>query len=361
MEVTAMSSKRFPESFRPAVALAFALALVLPATGCSCGASPEDASAPTVAAQGASTPAVAATTVPPTPAPTATPAIEGPTLLLMEPSVVLDFGVGETRVVQMMIENVDGLNEIEVHVSFEPRYVNVDDADPDVDGVQIRLGDMPVPAQVIENQVNNDAGVLVYHVAQEAGSSVRGSGVVASFTLRAMAEGGSPLRFNVVELKDAEGQAMPVPERINGLVTIGVSDTAAEPTAEAPTDVPAASTAVPTTPAAAPTAAPPASAPVYHTVQAGENLFRIAQRYGTTVEAIMAANGITDARSLRVGQVLLIPVTGGTTGTGTYVVQPGDTLYSIAKRYGTTVETLAALNGLAPPYPIKVGQTLIIP
>jgi LysM repeat protein len=305
---------------------------------------------------------VAATTAPPAPEPTATPVIEGPTLLLMEPSVVLDFGVGETRVVQMMIENVDGLNEIEVHVSFEPRYVNIDDGDPDTDGVQIRPGDMPVPTQVIQNEVDNNAGLFIYHAAQEPGSGARGTGVVASFTLRAMAEGGSPLRFNVVELKNTEGQVMPVPERINGLVTIGVSDVPIEPTAETAADATEVPTTAPTAAPAAPTAAPPASGAIYHTVQAGENLYRISKRYGVTVEAIMAANGITDARSLKVGQVLLIPAAGGgTTGTGAYVVQPGDTLYSIAKRFGTTVETLAALNGLAPPYTIKVGQSLVIP
>lgn len=357
-----MSSERFSRKFRPSALTAILiLALVLLATGCSCGASPQ--AAPTAAAQDAPTPVVAATTAPPTPEPTSTPVIEGPTLLLMEPSVVLDFGVGETREVLMMIENVDGLNEIEVHVSFEPRYVNIDDGDPDTDGVQIRTGDMPLPTQVIRNEVNNDAGLFIYHVAQEPGSGARGTGVVASFTLRAMAEGGSPLRFNVAELKNADGQAMPVPERINGLVTIGVSDVAAEPTAEPTAETAGDATAVPAAPTAvpaAPTAVPPVSGTIYHTVQSGENLYRISKRYGTTVEAIMAANGITDARSLKVGQVLLIPI-GGTTGAGTYVVQPGDTLYSIAKRFGTTVETLAALNGLAPPYTIKAGQSLVIP
>jgi hypothetical protein len=178
-----MSSKRFPRKSRPnAMAAILVLALALLATGCSCGAPPE--AAPTAGAQDVLPTAIAATTVPPTPEPTATPVIEGPTLLLMEPSVVLDFGVGETRVVQMMIENVDGLNEIEVHVSFEPRYVNIDDDDPDTDGVQIRPGDMPAPTQVIRNEVNNDAGLFIYHVAQEPGSGARGTGVVASFTLR---------------------------------------------------------------------------------------------------------------------------------------------------------------------------------
>ncbi len=359
-----MSSKRFPIKPRPsamATILALALALVLLATGCSCGT--PDAT-PTAVAQDISATAVIVTSSDATalPAPTATPVIEGPTLLLMEPSVVLDFGVGETREIQMTIENVNGLNEIEVHVSFEPRYVNIDDADLDTDGVQIQPGDMPVPTQVLRNEVNNDAGLFVYHAAQEPGSGARGTGLVASFTLRAMAEGGSPLRFNDVELKNADGQALPVPEWINGSVTIGFSDTPPESTAEATAETAPEATAIPTTPAAAPTTVPSASGTLYHTVQAGENLYRIAKRYGVTVEVIMAANGIADARSLKVGQVLLIPVEGGgTTGTGAYVVQPGDTLYSIAKRFGTTVETLAALNDLAPPYTIKVGQSLVVP
>ena len=43
-----------------------------------------------------------------------------------------------------------------------------------------------------------------------------------------------------------------------------------------------------------------------------------------------------------------------------YIVRWGDTLYSIARRFGTTVGALAALNGIAPPYTIKVGQVLIV-
>jgi LysM repeat protein len=331
------------------VAAIIALVLMLLATGCSCG--PGQAT-PTAVAHAVTTPGLAPTAA--APEPTATPAISGPTLLVMEPSVVLDFAVGATREVQIVLENVDGLNEIEVHVSFEPRYVRIDDADPATDGVQIQPGVMPAPAQVMQNEVNNDAGLFIYHAAQEPGTTARGTGVVASFTLRAMAEGGSPLRFNVVELKGADGQSLPATERINGLVTIGASDTLAEP----PPGATAAPTAVPTVPAAAPTA--PASGFTHYTVQRGDTLYSIARRYGTTVEAIMAANGITDPRTLRVGQVLLIPA-GGTTGAKTYVVQPGDTLYSISRRFGTTVETLAALNGLAPPYTIKVGQTLTIP
>ncbi|MBC7260988.1 MAG: LysM peptidoglycan-binding domain-containing protein, partial [Chloroflexi bacterium] len=89
-----------------------------------------------------------------------------------------------------------------------------------------------------------------------------------------------------------------------------------------------------------------------HVVQAGENLFRLALRYGTTVEDIMAANGLTDENMIFVGQRLVIPgkahsagisAAAATTG-GTYVVQAGDTLLSIAFRYGVGMWELMLAN-----------------
>jgi LysM repeat protein len=97
----------------------------------------------------------------------------------------------------------------------------------------------------------------------------------------------------------------------------------------------------------------------YHVVQPGETLFSIGLRYGMTVEDLAAANNLLDPTSLQVGQRLLIPSL--TKGRNTYVVQAGDTLYAIAQRFNTSVVALAALNDIAPPYAIKVGQTLVLP
>ncbi len=107
--------------------------------------------------------------------------------------------------------------------------------------------------------------------------------------------------------------------------------------------------------------------PNVHIVQAGENLYRIALRYGTTWQELAQLNGITDPTTLRVGQRLILP--SGATGTQpsapgggrTHVVQPGDTLYGLAARYGVTVQALAQANGLTIYSLIYVGQTLIIP
>jgi LysM repeat protein len=103
---------------------------------------------------------------------------------------------------------------------------------------------------------------------------------------------------------------------------------------------------------------------VTHVVQAGENLFRISLKYGTTVGAIAAANGIINPSYVYTGQELIIPQgSGGTTGSAPkyHVVQPGETLWSIALRYGTTPWTIASLNGISNPNFIYSGRTLRIP
>jgi murein DD-endopeptidase MepM/ murein hydrolase activator NlpD len=114
-------------------------------------------------------------------------------------------------------------------------------------------------------------------------------------------------------------------------------------------------------------AVPPSQDPqVVHVVQAGETLFAIAQMYGITVDALVAANGLEDPNVLEVGQRLAIPSVetpppGEAGSAAVYVVQPGDTLALIARRYGTGVETMAQRNHLANPNTIYVGQRLSVP
>lgn len=111
---------------------------------------------------------------------------------------------------------------------------------------------------------------------------------------------------------------------------------------------------------------PPTTGPTVHIVQPGENLFRIALRYGTTVDAIVHANSIVNPWFIYVGQRLTIPgSSGGTLPPGspgkTYVVQPGDTLHSIAVRHNTTVQALVVANNLSSPNLIYVGQIINVP
>ncbi|MGQ9627089.1 MAG: LysM peptidoglycan-binding domain-containing protein [Anaerolineae bacterium] len=107
--------------------------------------------------------------------------------------------------------------------------------------------------------------------------------------------------------------------------------------------------------------APPAQGGTVHIVQWGESLGAIAARYGTTVEAIASANGLTNPNLIYAGQRLIIPAGPVAPGPGgTYIVKRGDTLYSIARRYGTTVNALINANNL-PSAMIYIGQRLIIP
>jgi murein DD-endopeptidase MepM/ murein hydrolase activator NlpD len=101
-----------------------------------------------------------------------------------------------------------------------------------------------------------------------------------------------------------------------------------------------------------------------HAVQRGETLLSIAQEYGTTVDAITHANGIADPRRIYVGQQLVIPERGEGTDTMElvpYVVQAGDTVSSIARRYGITWQTLVHVNSLLSPNAIYPGLVIQVP
>ena len=101
--------------------------------------------------------------------------------------------------------------------------------------------------------------------------------------------------------------------------------------------------------------ATPSSATV--TVQPGDSLWSIAQRYGTTVAAIKAANHLSSDR-LQPGTALELPA-GSNAAPGTYVVQPGDSLYSIALAFHLNVEDLIAYNHLSGSV-IRPGETLAL-
>ncbi len=100
-----------------------------------------------------------------------------------------------------------------------------------------------------------------------------------------------------------------------------------------------------------------------YTVQRGDTLSEIAERYGTTVNELVRLNNIADRDLIYPGQVLIIRENGSTTppsGTITYTVQRNDNLTSIANRFGTTVSELVRLNNISNPNLIYPGQVLII-
>ncbi len=98
-------------------------------------------------------------------------------------------------------------------------------------------------------------------------------------------------------------------------------------------------------------------------VRPGDSLFLIARRFGTTPETLAAANGISDPRMIYPGVTLQIPeLQGHSTFTANkYTVQPGDSLYLIGRRFGLPPEKLAAANGISTWSPIYPGQVLTVP
>ena len=101
----------------------------------------------------------------------------------------------------------------------------------------------------------------------------------------------------------------------------------------------------------------PDTGTVTYTVKAGDSLWLIAQRYGTTVDAIKQANDLT-SDVIQIGQVLRIPVS--QEPYVEYTVKAGDSLWLIAQRYGTTVDSIKQANGLTSNL-LRVGQVLRIP
>ena len=137
------------------------------------------------------------------------------------------------------------------------------------------------------------------------------------------------------------------------------------PTAAPPTGTPAISS-TPTTPTPSPT-------PLIHVVKRGETLLAIASYYGTKLNKLMEANNLNEesARRLRVGQELIIPETGPVGGplpAGNapppqiiHSVEAGDTLISIAVKYGADLDNILAANPGINPDLIYVGQQIVVP
>jgi LysM repeat protein len=138
-----------------------------------------------------------------------------------------------------------------------------------------------------------------------------------------------------------------------------------------------------------PTAAEPSGDPAVRVLQRGDNLTRISAQYATTIEAILAANGLTNANRIFIGQTLLIPsvaaapeeivaaplpenVASPTAATPeadvpasadgvTYTVRAGDSAIHIARQFGVDLDELLTANRVSNRNRVYVGQVLDIP
>jgi LysM repeat protein len=101
--------------------------------------------------------------------------------------------------------------------------------------------------------------------------------------------------------------------------------------------------------------------PESHTVQPGETLSEIAKSYGFSVEQLLRVNGIANANTIFVGQRLRLPQSDRPAGATVHVIVAGDTLSTIAREYGVSLEALMARNGINNANDITSGLELIIP
>jgi hypothetical protein len=147
-----------------------------------------------------------------TPTPSTTPTFSigvSPTppvarVVIVPATVTVPVGVSTT--VDIRILGVVNLYGAEVHLTFDPTYVRVVDADPSMSGIQITVGDFPYPDYVPVNWADNSVGTIDYALTQlPFRPSVDGDGVIGSITFATVSDGISPVHFVQALLSDPNG------------------------------------------------------------------------------------------------------------------------------------------------------------
>ncbi|MFN8483462.1 MAG: LysM peptidoglycan-binding domain-containing protein [Anaerolineae bacterium] len=291
-------------------------------------------------------------------------------VVLVDPASA-NISVGGNGNFAVKINNVTGMYGADITLTFDPAVVEVQDADAGSPGTQITLGDcFPAGSQVVRNEANNAQGTARVAASRVAPAQpVNGACTVFTFTLKGKANGQSKLTLNPVQVASREGAIETTQTNGNVVVGSGGGGATATPSPE-PTGGPG--------PEPSPTTAPPpgggGTGPTCtYVVRPGDTVSSIALRFGTTVNAIVSANGLADPDHIKVGQTLVIPNCSGNPAPPPepgppppgpqcmpYVVQPGDTVLGLAQRFGTSVEAIVEANHLTNPHLIRAGQTLII-
>lgn len=113
-----------------------------------------------------------------------------------------------------------------------------------------------------------------------------------------------------------------------------------------------------------PNQVPPCPGGTLYTIMPGDSYFGLAPRFNITVDELAAANPGVNPQNLQIGQQICIPVapTGQPCPGGfLYVIKSGDTYYSIARRFGTVVPALVAANPGVDPNRLTIGQSICVP
>jgi hypothetical protein len=151
---------------------------------------------------------------------------KGGTVVRLEPEA-LTLQPGETGEVIVRIEGVTDLAGAEVHLEYDADLLEVVDADPGTEGVQIGHGGFLAADFVVQNQVDLQAGRIDYAVAQmPPHEPVSGGGPLATVVLRARGEGEGAVVLQTVLLADSSGNAIPTEVAVDRVAVVVGSPTA---------------------------------------------------------------------------------------------------------------------------------------
>jgi LysM repeat protein len=319
--------------------------------------------------------------------------------------------VGGTTTLEIRVENVVNLYAVDIELKFDQTRLQVQDADPNKDSIQIAPGDFLKLGFVEGNDGDNSTGVVHYVATQTAPSPpVSGNGLLASITFEGTALGNSDLIFSSVALVGLNGtEVQPISADVQSgrVVVIGetgqitptaVASTTPSPTTVAsttpsPTAIPsttpsptavASMTPTPTstdTPPPNPSTAtpiltppPPPIPPVTeippgatlgfcYRVQTGETLASLSAKFGVSAGFINLVNDLSPPYKIYPQQTLFMPSTESGRGPNVYIAQEGDTLAGIGEKCHLPASFLAFVNELEvdEEAPLSVGHVLLIP
>ncbi len=138
-------------------------------------------------------------------------AAQGQNAVVRPDPLVAEVAVAQTATVQFMLADAQNAYGIDLRATFDPQLVEVVDADPGADGVQMTPGDFLRPDFVVRNVADNEQGTLRYALTQvNPTEPASGAGVIFTVQFRGKAAGESALTLGPVELADRQGQLLPV-------------------------------------------------------------------------------------------------------------------------------------------------------
>jgi hypothetical protein len=172
----------------------------------------------------------------------------------------LEIGAGSTAELHILVEDVTDLYGFEFEITFDPTVLEVVDADPAREGVQIRPGDFLSPDWELENTVDNEGGTIAYALSQRSPSEpVSGDGILTVITWRGKAVGTSPITLAHVLLAAPGGVEVPANAEDGRIVVVAPDAAPADTPTTAETTTPSSATAAPTATPIPPTSTLPAT------------------------------------------------------------------------------------------------------